>query len=152
VNREQLISRIERHWGDFNAAFGGLSDAELTHPGVVERWSVKDLMAHVATWEGEALKALPVIMQGRRPPRYGGVDNFNARQNDANSRLSLDEARELLQQSHERLLDFLGGIPQSWYETETRFRHRLRLDTWGHYPEHTQAILAWPRAKGALDA
>ena len=43
-------------------------------------------MAHVATWEGEAVNALPIIMHGKRPPRYGGVDGFNARQNAANSR------------------------------------------------------------------
>ena len=32
------------------------------------------------------------------------------------------------------------GTSQSLYETETRFRHRLRLDTYGHYPEHTEAV------------
>jgi hypothetical protein len=87
-------------------------------------------------------------MQGKRPPRYGGVDNFNARQNDANSRLSVTQARDALQQSHRRLLDFIASVDDSWFETETRFRHRLRLDTWGHYREHTQAILAWRAQKG----
>ena len=148
MNREQLIGRIEGSWGAFNDACAGLSDAASTQRGVVDDWSVKDLMAHVATWEGEALKALPIIMQGKRPPRYGGVDNFNERQNEANSTLSLKEARDLLQRSHGRLLDFIATVPEAWFATETRFRHRLRLDTWGHYPEHTEAILAWRRSKG----
>jgi hypothetical protein len=148
VNREQLLARIARNWGAFNDACAGLTDEALLRPGVVEGWSVKDLIAHVATWEGEALRGLPVIMQGKRPPRYGGVDNFNARQNDANSRLSVTEARDALQQSHRRLLDFIASVDGSWFETETRFRHRLRLDTWGHYREHTQAILAWRAQKG----
>jgi hypothetical protein len=148
VNREQLIGRIEGSWGSFKDACAGLSDAASTQQGVVDDWSVKDLMAHVATWEEEALKALPVIMQDKRPPRYGGVDNFNARQNEANSRLSLTEARDALQGSHRRLLDFIATVPEAWFESETRFRHRLRLDTWGHYPEHTEAILAWRRSKG----
>ena len=105
-------------------------------------------MAHIATWEEEAVKALPIIMDGKRPPRYGGVDGFNARQNEANSRLSLTEAQDALLRSHTRLLDFLAGTDESWYATEIRFRHRLRLDTWGHYPEHTQGILAWREKKG----
>lgn len=29
------------------------------------------------------------------------------------------------------------------YARETRFRRRLRLDTYGHYPIHTRAIRAW---------
>ena len=148
MNREQLIGRIEGSWGAFNDACAGLSDAASTQQGVVDDWSVKDLMAHVATWEDETLKALPVIMQGKRPPRYGGVDNFNARQNEANSALSLKEARDLLQRSHRRLLAFIATVPEAWFESETRIRHRLRLDTWGHYPEHTEAILAWRRSKG----
>ena len=148
MNREQLIARIERSWSAFNDACAGLSDAASKQPGIVEGWSVKDLMVHVATWEDETLKALPLIMQGKRPPRYGGVDNFNERQNEANSTLSLKEARDLLQRSHGRLLDFIATVPEACFATETRFRHRLRLDTWGHYPEHTEAILAWRRSKG----
>jgi hypothetical protein len=148
MNREQLTARIQRGWSAFNDACAGLSDAASMQPGVVDDWSVKGLMAHVATWEDETLKALPLIMQGRRPPRYGGVDNFNARQYEANSRLSLKEARDLLRGSHRCLLDFIATVPESWFESETRFRHRLRLDTWGHYPEHTEAILAWRRTKG----
>ena len=117
--------------------------------GVVEGWCVKDVIAHVATWDDEALKALPLIMQAKRPPRYGGVDNFNARQYDANARLSLTEAREALASTHQRLLALPGeSVPESWFEGETRFRHRLRLDTWAHYPEHTQAVLAWRAVKG----
>jgi len=148
VNREQLLGRIERHWSAFNDACAGLPDTALEQPRAVGEWSVKDLIAHLATWEGEALTALPVIMQGKRPPRYGGVDNFNARQYDAIRRLSLPEAREALRTSHQRLLDFLASVPETWFATETRFRHRLRLDTWGHYPEHTEAILAWRKTKG----
>lgn len=148
MNRDQLLRRIESRWAAFNQATAGLRDDALQEPGVVGEWSVKDLIAHVAAWEEETLEALPVIMEGERPPRYGDVDAFNARLNEANSRLSLDEARRALETSHQRLLSFLADVPERWYATETRFRHRLRLDTWGHYPEHTEAILAWRKAKG----
>jgi hypothetical protein len=148
LNRDQLLARIDRRWRALNEALSGLPDAVLLEPGVVEGWSAKDVIAHVATWDGEALKALPLIMQGRRPPRYGGVDNFNSRQHEANARLSLPEARDLLVVTHQRLVDFLAAVPESWFATETRFRHRLRLDTWGHYPEHTEAILSWRKERG----
>jgi DinB superfamily len=148
VNREQLLGRIERHWGAFNDACAGLPDAVIEAPRAVGDWSVKDLIAHVATWEGEALIGLPIIMMGKRPPRYGGVDNFNAREYDRICQLNLTQARDARQASHRRLLDFLANVPETWFATETRFRHRLRLDTWAHYPEHTQAILAWRKTKG----
>jgi hypothetical protein len=148
LNRDQLLARIDRQWRAFDQALAGLPDAVMLEEGVVEGWSAKDVIAHVATWDGEAMKALPLIMQGRRPPRYGGVDNFNARQYESNARLSLPEARELLIVTHQRLLDLLATVQESWFATETRFRHRLRLDTWSHYPEHTEAILKWRKGRG----
>src|SRR5437016_14026931 len=44
-------------------------------------WSVKEILAHVTIWEEEALKYLPLIINGEKPPRYGqygGLDAFNA--------------------------------------------------------------------------
>ena len=40
----------------------------MVEPGVVGNWSVKDVLAHVTTWEEEAQKYLPAILEGRRPP------------------------------------------------------------------------------------
>ena len=148
MNRDQLLARIETPWRAFNEALDGVTDAAMLEKGVVEGWSLKDVIAHVATWDGEALKALPLLMQSKRPPRYGGVDNFNARQYDANARLSLPQARQALAETHQRLLALIDSVPESWFESETRFRHRLRLDTWAHYPEHTQAVLAWRLSRG----
>jgi hypothetical protein len=40
-------------------------------------------MSHVATWDEEALKALPMVLEDKPLPRYasiGGIDSFNARE------------------------------------------------------------------------
>jgi hypothetical protein len=34
-------------------------------------------------------------------------------------------------------------LPEHQFREETRFRHRLRLDTYSHYPIHAQAIREW---------
>ena len=82
MNRQQLVRRLDTAWAAFQDSYAGLSAAEMTAPGVVDGWSVKDVLAHVTTWEEEALTYLPVILAGRKPPRYaavGGLDAFNAR-------------------------------------------------------------------------
>jgi hypothetical protein len=64
----------------FRASYSGLSQAVLLAPGVTKAWSVKAIIAHVTTWEEEALKHLPAILEGRKPPRYsvvyGGIDAY----------------------------------------------------------------------------
>jgi hypothetical protein len=153
MNREQLLRRIETTWTAFQDSYAGLSDAELTEPGVVEAWSVKDILAHVTTWEEEALKYLPLILEGGTPPRYvtyGGLDAFNAMMTERKRGLSLDEVRTQMGETHRRLLDYIDTVPEEEYRRETRFRHRLRLDTYSHYPLHTEAIRSWRVAKAEM--
>ena len=80
--KQRVLNKLDEVWAAFKESYAGLSGARLTEPGVTGDWSVKDILAHVTTWEEEALKHLPVIMAGRHPPRYvsyGGIDGFNAR-------------------------------------------------------------------------
>jgi uncharacterized protein (TIGR03083 family) len=138
--------QIEQAWSALQEAYAGLSDARLTEPGVTGDWSVKDVLAHVTTWEEEALKHLPVILDGGRPPRYvtyGGIDAFNARMTEQMRALSLDEVLSQLHDTHGRLLEFVASMPEDQLLTGSRARKRLRLDTYGHYPEHALAIREW---------
>jgi hypothetical protein len=153
VNRQQLLQRLDTAWAAFTASYAGLPDARLTEPGVVGDWSVKDILAHVTTWEEEALKHLPHIVAGGRPPRYstvyGGIDAFNARMSEQKRALSLAEVRHQLDDTHRRLIAFVQQMPEEQITRETRARRRLRLDTYSHYPIHTDAIRAWREQRSA---
>jgi hypothetical protein len=89
MDRAQLLKRVDRAWQALLASYAGLSEAEMTEPGVTGGWSVKDIVAHVTWWEEEALTHLPLIMAGGRPPRYsatyGGIDAFNAQMTERKS-------------------------------------------------------------------
>lgn len=147
MDRRQLLKRLDSAWTAFNASYAGLSDGQLLEPGVTGAWSVRDILAHVTTWEEEALKHLPLILQGGTPPRYsvqhGGIDAFNARMTEAKRSLSLSEVRAQLAATHDRLVAFVESAPENQLIGESRFRRRLRLDTYGHYPIHAEAIRQW---------
>jgi hypothetical protein len=147
MDREQLLKRIETAWSAFTDSFADLPDAGLTEPGVTGDWAVKDILAHVSIWEDEAIKHLPHIIAGGRPPRYsvtyGGIDAFNAQMVTQRSALSLAEVRRQLDDTHQRLIEVVQQLPEEQITRETRARRRLRLDTYSHYPIHTRAILEW---------
>ena len=44
---------------------------------------------------------------------------------------------------HRRLVALIERTPEKELASGTRFRNRLRLDTYGHYAVHTAAILRW---------
>jgi len=152
MNKAQILVKLERAWNEFNETCAGLSEAEMVEAGVVEDWSIKDILAHVTWWEEEALKHLPHIAQGGRPPRYsvvyGGIDTFNAQMTELKRDLPLAEVRKQLAETHNRLVDYIEDAPDELFTSETRFRRRLRLDTYSHYPIHAQEIQHWRERSG----
>jgi hypothetical protein len=148
----RLLKRVDAAWAAFTCSYAGLSEAQLLQPGVVGAWSVRDIIAHVTTWEEEALKHLPGIAEGRRPPRYavtyGGIDAFNALVTGRKKDLSLAEVFRQQAAVHRRLVALIKRTPEDQLGGETRFRRRLRLDTYGHYAGHTAAILRWRAGSG----
>ena len=111
MKKEQLLGKLERAWSDFQGSYAGLTDAQLAQPGVTGEWSVKDIMAHVTAWEQEALKYLPLILDGGRPPRYsvtyGGIDAFNALTTEQKRGLSLPAVLQEMEETHRRLVDYV---------------------------------------------
>ena len=120
-------------------------------PGVTGAWSVRDIVAHVTTWEEEALKHLPLILKGGTPPRYsvryGGIDAFNALMTEQKRPLSLSQVRDQLRATHGRVVELIQSAPEQQLIGDARFRRRLRLDTYGHYPIHADAIRQWRKRR-----
>jgi hypothetical protein len=147
MNTQQLLNRIDKAWKELGETYAGLPESKLTGPGVVGDWSIKDVLAHVTTWEEETLKVLPLILEGKHLPRYsveyGGIDAFNALMAEKKHALSLEEVLRQMDDTHRRLVEFVQDAPDEHIRQETVFRRRLRLDTYSHYPEHTRAIEEW---------
>jgi len=149
----QLLRRLDKSWQALKASYAGLSDSELMEPGITGGWSVRDIITHVTSWEEEALTHLPLILAGGKPPRYsvtyGGIDAFNAQTTKQKRSLSLSDVLLQRDDIHRQLIDFIQSAPEDQFIRETRFRRRLRLDTYSHYPTHTEAILKWREQRSA---
>jgi hypothetical protein len=151
VDRSRLLKRLDEAWQALNASYAGLSESDMTQPGVTGSWSIKDIIAHVSSWENESLTHLPVILAGEKPPRYsvtyGGIDAFNAQVTERNRGLSLSEVLRQRDETHRRLIGFIRRVPEEQLTRETRFRRRLRLDTYGHYAKHAEAVVKWRKRR-----
>ena len=153
MDKQKLLSRIEQAWASFSDSFAGLTPAQLQAPDAAGAWSVKDILAHVTTWEEEALKNLPLILQGMRTARYkdqyGGIDAFNDQMTERKRAMPLDEVVRQLEATHRRFVEYVATAPDEEFVTETRFRRRIRWDTYSHYPHHEATIRDW-RARSGL--
>jgi hypothetical protein len=57
--------------------------------------------------------------------------------------LSLAEVYRQQEEIHRRVIDAVVRTPDAQLARETRYRRLLRLDTYNHYPKHTEAIRWW---------
>jgi len=140
--RERLLRRLELAWDDLMAAAAAAAEGRVDAVG--SGWSLADLLGHVATWEAEFLKALPLILAGKPLPRYstayGGIDAFNAGELARWRGQMPAQARQRLELGHARLVSALAGLPLQEPRTESRLRRRLRQDTYHHYGVHVQEL------------
>ena len=147
MKRQQILDTLAATWKDFEDSYAGLSDTLLLQSRVTGDWSVRDIIAHVTWWEQEALKHLPVIREGGRSPRYsvtyGGIDAFNAMMTEQRRGLGLATVLQQHDDVHAALIDYVRQAPEELFVRETRFRRRLKFDTYGHYPIHAKAIRDW---------
>jgi hypothetical protein len=142
----RLLTRMDARWQELQNSIEGLTDDQLAEPGTMDEWSVRDMLAHIMTWEEQALEHLPTIIAGGRPPKYvtyGGIDAFNAMMAEKKRDLSIHEVKRQMTDTHRRLVDFVRNAPTQQFSTDTRARRRLRWDTYGHYALHAKAIREW---------
>ncbi len=75
-----LLALLERARLAERSLVAGLSDAERSATGTIERWSARDLIAHLTSWHTYLGSLLEAVLSGETPDRPGpSVDEANAR-------------------------------------------------------------------------
>lgn len=115
ASRARLLLRLDEGWRAWLVAVAAVSGDAVADEPVVERWTLRDLINHVTSWEQEFLKALPIILAGERLPRYsdlyGGIDAFNAREFERARELSPAQIRLAAAETHALLVETVSGLP-----------------------------------------
>lgn len=112
----ELLERIGRAWAGLEQTIGEADQAHLTALGPPAGWSIKDHLAHLATWE---LSLIALLRGDSRAVAMGldeafhrsaDLDTLNATIYERNKDRPLPDVLATLRQSHERLLAVLRGL------------------------------------------
>ncbi len=148
VERELLAA-----WEALGSAVDSFSDMELEHPGVVESWSIKDLLGHMAFWAQRAAHNLQAIAAGRVDDIVAlesekAVDEWNEREWRVRKERPLSDVREEWLDSFQGAMQALAACPPKKLEEEVEGNTALNSfaeDTYKHYKEHLEHLNAWRR-------
>lgn len=76
--KPRLLDLLRHARADEQALVAGLSEADHAATGTLERWSPKDLVAHLAAWRQRLIDRLAAALRGETPPSVDELDEINA--------------------------------------------------------------------------
>ncbi len=109
--RDEAWTALNHNFKAFMDCLGKLTEDELTSTQVEGAWSVKDVMAHIWSWEDEAMRTARDWM-GPRKWQQGEFDEdaWNAAQVASRSAMQLIPVVDGLTGAHRRLMHMLDTI------------------------------------------
>ena len=149
-DREQVYSQLEDARQQLLAAIDGLKPEQMTVP-VVDDWSVKDLLAHVASWDEFVLPDFQRVTKGRIPAlasfREAEVNDWNRMFMSLRRNFSLDQAMAEFKEHREATMAALDALPDERL-AQGQFPWIMATIAAHHDRDHAQDIAKWREKEG----
>lgn len=124
MKKAELLERARGAHAEFVGALEGWDEERAARVGVNPRWSVKDVLAHIAAWEAEAVGVLTKLRAGETVPNFdrGMIDGFNAAAVEERNARTFEELRAEYAEAHRRIEEVLEGMPEEVDESSREYR------------------------------
>ncbi len=151
MTREELLKRIDDGRADLLAQLARVPAERLTQPTLANGWSVKDMLAHLATWE-RRVEYLYRMLSSGRPVEDGVTDSnvYNATTYEANRHRPLAEIQAEETAAFLALRTVAETAPEAdlfdparfaWTE-DRAFCDWIAWNSYDHYLEHLPDLRA----------
>lgn len=148
LERDTLLEHYRQSHAELMAALDGLSEDQLVEP-LIDGWSVKDHILHVAFWDDLRADEIGRISAGQESAMRMDSeqdDRLNQLGYELRRGLSLEQARWELGHSHQRLLEAIVEAPDAALDPGRYGEAGLQSH---HGFEHAGYIRDWRRRSGA---
>jgi hypothetical protein len=151
VSKADATRELERSWAELRSVIESVPDDEIAQPGVVDEWSVKDIVGHIAFWAERGAATLAASNAGNFDTLVFGkgdnwVDEWNAREFKARKDLPYSEIRGEWLKAHEAARLALEAATDetlnATFKQGTVAAYYVG-DTYEHYKEHADQIRDW---------
>ncbi len=156
TNKAELIETLKHEWAEWEALLAEVGEPRMDQPGVVENWSVKDIVGHINAWQTRPVAWLTALPAGTRPvpapwPKGLDEDGINAWIYNANRDRSMGEVLTEARAVFNRIIELLEQTPEQDVVTPGRTEWlggnsllgSIPGNTYEHYQTHAAHIRAW---------
>jgi len=155
MKKDKLISALTDGRQEFLNLLEDVSTEEMDIPGVLNQWSLKDLLVHLTRWEAELVKLLWQAKQGNKPTTVHfnpiGIDAINELWYQESKPRQMDMVWQdfvaVRQQTVRRVKEFGEDELNDqhhypWLESKPLWQW-IADDSFEHEAEHAADIQAW---------
>ena len=149
-DREEVHSLLQAAHKELLAAIDGLTPEQMAIP-VFADWSVKDILAHIVSWEEYTLLDLQRLVRGHMPAlasfKQRDVDNWNAMVMSLRRDFPLAQVMHELEANRKATIVALDALPDERL-VQGQFARIWASITAGHDHEHAEHIRNWRQKEG----
>jgi hypothetical protein len=156
MTRDEIIAAIRREHILFLTSIAGIPDEMLENEYVMQQWTIKDMLGHIAMWMRVACQFVADYKKDGVPKSLGldndgAVDAINAQGRAASHVLSLKQVMDEFAAAYGALIDAVqtlsdaelnAQLPAPWKEGDTLER-LIAINSYEHEPEHTEQVGIW---------
>ena len=156
VNKTSILDEMSTSYAALEEILASLDKMQFFTERVIPGWSIKDMLAHIASWHHRLLKWLEAAVQNEEPAISGPdnveeMDALNAQFYQENISRPLDEVLPDFRTTRQQIMDIVQAMPEEDLMSPHRFAwsqgkplwHLIAGDTFEHYEEHLAQIQEW---------
>ena len=156
IDKAKLLDQMSTSYATLEEILAPLDKTQYSTEGVIPGWSIKDMLAHIASWHHRLLAWLNAAVRNQEPTISGldsieEMDALNAQFYQENKSRLLDEVMADFYTTYQQIMDIVQDMPEEDLVSPHRFAWSkgeplwqvIAGDTYEHYREHIAQIQEW---------
>jgi uncharacterized protein (TIGR03083 family) len=157
MSKEKLLAEIQRERERLETTLAQIDPQEMLSPGVIDNWTVKDLLAHITVWEQRMILWLADSVNDIQPQMlppgmtWDDLDQWNEQTYQAHRQRPLEQVVAEFAASFPQAFSAVREISEEDLVDPDRFPWRegrplwvmVAANTFWHYEEHNRSLQDW---------
>jgi hypothetical protein len=149
--KKQLLETIEVEQKALEQVLAGLTADQMTQPGVVGEWSVKDVLAHLLEWQQMVLSWHSAALKGKVPAvpadgmKWAQIPQLNQQIYEKHCNRALADIQREFKSSHKKMLSTIQGLSEEDLFTRGRYAWTKSSTLGSYFISSTSSHYLWAR-------
>lgn len=151
TTKKQLLEAMQTEQQSLEELLAGLSPDQMTRPGIVGEWSVKDVLAHLIEWEQMVLSWYSAGLRGEVPATpaegftWAQLPQLNQQIYEKHCDQPLADIQKEFKPSYRKILTTVEGISEKDLFTRGRFAWTKSTTLGAYFISSTSSHYHWAR-------